>query len=127
MKAAAKDADVCRELFFDDSTPLDAVAAYLPKLEADSRVGLDVKHFLANLPSAAAAADGRAAWLDRAPPALVLGASRDGVVDREAVDETATFLGRDGEAELFDLPHDVMLCTGWEAPADRIIEWCRRL
>ena len=127
MKAAATDAQVCRELFFDDATSLDEVSKYLPRLEADAAVGLDVKHFLSVLPEKQTdSATGRAAWLDGAPPALVLGAGRDGVVDREGVEETARFLGVD--AELFEeMPHDVMLCTGWEAPADRIIEFAKSL
>jgi len=58
-------------------------------------------------------------------PRLVLGAARDAVVDREGVEETARFLAT--ECEFFDLPHDVMLCRGREAPADRIIEWVNSL
>lgn len=56
---------------------------------------------------------------------LVVGAKRDFVVDREAVLETAAFLGV--EAELFDAPHDVMLAGGWRPPAERIIDWAQRL
>ena len=44
---------------------------------------------------------------------------------REGVEETARFVG--SRAEFFDLPHDVMLCAGREAPADRIVEWVRSL
>jgi len=128
MKSAATDAQVCRDLFFDEGTTLDEVAAYLPKLEADAQVGLDVGHFTRNLPSKEADWDGVAFWVESPRvPALVLGAERDGVVDREGVEETARFLGLQGEAEFFDLPHDVMLCKGWEAPCDRIIEWTKSL
>ena len=31
------------------------------------------------------------------------------------------------QAEFIDLPHDVMLCSGWEKAADRIIEWVTEL
>jgi pimeloyl-ACP methyl ester carboxylesterase len=121
MKAAASDANVCRELFFDESTPLEQIAPFLTRLEADAQIGLDVRHFVSALPSQMAGPDGRATWLAGAPPTLVLGAARDGVVDREANEETAAFLGV--HAEFFDMPHDVMLCEGWEAPADRITEF----
>ena len=30
-----------------------------------------------------------------------------------------------GQAEFFDLPHDLMLCDGWEAPADRVIAFAK--
>ena len=49
------------------------------------------------------------------------------VKNKEGVEETAVFLGCRGEAEFFDLPHDVMLCSGWERPADRIIDWVKAL
>lgn len=106
-KAAATDVQTCRDLFFDERTPLETVARYLPLLEADAQVGLDVGHFTRHLPSACTdSATGRATWLDAAPPTLVLGADRDGVVDREGVEETAAFLGT--RARFVDLPHDVM-------------------
>ena len=102
----------------------DALATYLPKLQADSQCGLDVRYFTQNLPSESADAEsGRASWLPGAPPVLVLGAERDAVVDREGVEETAAFLGVD--AVMLDLPHDVMLCEGWEAPADRVISFAK--
>lgn len=127
MKAAATDAVVCRDLFFDSATPTEEVARFLPKLEADAQVGLDVGHFTRNLPSKEADYDGVAFWVESPRvPALVLGALRDGVVDREGVEETARFLQAE-PAEYFDLPHDVMLCNGHEQPADRIIEWVRNL
>jgi pimeloyl-ACP methyl ester carboxylesterase len=123
LKAAAKDVSTARDLFFDERTPEVEVASYLPRLEADSKVGLDLGHFVRNLPSQQADDSGRALWLPDAPPMLVLGASRDRVVDREGVEETADFLGV--HAEFIDLPHDVMLATGWEKPADRIIAWAK--
>ena len=126
MKAAAKDAQVCRDLFFDERTPLEDVEAYLPRLEADSKIGLDVGHFQRNLPNKEADYDGVAFWVESPKvPSLVIGAERDGVVDCEGVEETARFV--DSPAEFFDLPHDVMLCEGREAPADRIIEWVQGL
>ena len=126
MKAAATDATVCRDLFFDEQTSPEDVAVYLPLLEADAQVGLDVGHFTRNLPSKEADYDGVAFWLEGSDTRmLVIGAERDGVVDREGVEETATFVGMQGQAEYFDLPHDVMLCKGWEAPCDRVIQFAK--
>ena len=126
MKAAATDTTVCRDLFFDEQTSPAELATYLPLLERDARVGLDVGHFTRNLPSKEADFDGVALWLEGSDTRmLVIGAARDCVVDSEGVEETATFVGKQGEAEYFDLPHDVMLCKGWEAPCDRVIEFAK--
>ena len=125
MKTATKDAADARALFFDERTPEAVLESYLPRLAADAQIGLDLAHFNANLPGKAADDNGRASWLEAAPPAVVLGAGRDAVVDREGVEETACFLGV--EAEFFDLPHDVMLCEGWEAPADRLVAFAKTL
>lgn len=123
MKTAAKSIDDARALFFDDRTSDDTLLTYLPKLEADSRCGLDLRHFNANLPSAQINTEnGLASWIEDAPPLLVLGAEKDAVVDREGVEETARFLNV--KAEFLDgMPHDVMLCEGWETAADRIIKF----
>ena len=43
----------------------------------------------------------------------------------EGVEETAQFLGV--KPEFFDLPHDVMLCSGWEQPARRVADWAETL
>jgi hypothetical protein len=99
----------------------------LPRLAADSKVGINLQHFNSNLPSKATGQDGRASWLAGAAlaPSLVLGATRDYVVDREGVEESAAFLGV--EAQYCELPHDVMLCEGWVEPAERVITWVRGL
>ena len=56
----------------------------------------------------------------------MVGCERDAVVDAEGVEETARFMGVD--AEIFSgMPHDLMLCEGWEAPADRLIEWASQI
>ena len=125
MKTAAKNVDDCRALFFDDLTTDAEIEGLLPMLQADAKVGLDLAYFNRNLPARAAGENGRATWLGSAPPAVVIGATRDAVVDEEGVRETARFLGTD--AEFFDLPHDVMLCSGWEQPAQRLVEWVKAL
>ena len=75
MKAAATDATVCRDLFFDEQTSLEDVANYLPLLTADAQVGLNVGHFTRNLPSKEADFDGVAFWLEGSDTRmLVIGA-----------------------------------------------------
>jgi len=127
FKSATTSAADALKLFFDDGTNEAEAEILLPRLQADSRVGLNLRHFNANLPSKAAGDNGRALWLSEREslPALVLGATRDYVVDREAILETAAFL--DANAEFVDLPHDVMLCRGWQQPADRVIGWLETL
>ena len=124
FKTATRSVAEARALFFDESSSEADVARYMPRLKADSKVGLNLADFSRNLPIGAAGTDGHAAWHDASSvPTLVLGAARDYVVDREGVLEMATFL--DCEAEFVDLPHDVMLCKGWQIAADRIIDWVR--
>ena len=92
------------------------------RFAADSCVGLDVAHFTRNAPGKAADANGRARWLDRAPPMAVFGCEMDAVVDAEGVRETANFLGVT-PTMLSSMPHDLMLCTGWEEAADALLGW----
>ena len=86
FKTATREPDVARRLFFDEDTPASTIGPLLPRLAADSKVGIYLQHFDSNLPSKATGQDGRASWLAGAAlaPSLVLGATRDYVVDREA-------------------------------------------
>ncbi len=56
-------------------------------------------------------------------PMLVIGAARDAVISRKAVNDTARAYGT--TAEFFDMAHDVMLESNWKLVADRILEWLR--
>ena len=127
FKTATREPDVVKRLFFDEDTPAGTIDPLLPRLAADSKVGINLQHFNSNLPSKATGPDGRASWLAGAAlaPSLVLGATRDYVVDREGVEESAAFLSV--EAQYCDLPHDVMMCEGWLEPAERVITWVRGL
>mgnify|MGYP002632279950 CR=1 FL=1 len=95
------------------------------RFAADSRVSLDVANFARNAPAKRTDASGRASWLPSAPPALVVGAASDFIVDGEGVEETAAFLGT-APVVLEGLPHDVMLCGEWEVAADTILSWVER-
>lgn len=57
-------------------------------------------------------------------PILVIGAEKDTVISQKAVRDTAKAYGT--SAEMFpDMAHDVMLESGWEAVAKRIVEWLK--
>ena len=112
-------------LFFDEQTRDEDLAAWLPKLAADSRVRLDLKHFNRNLPARAETdSQGRARWVaERGLPTLVCGAERDAVVDAEGVEEMGRFVG--STPLWLPTAHDVMLAAGWELGADALAEWAR--
>lgn len=56
-------------------------------------------------------------------PMLVIGGSNDTVISMKAVNDTARAYGT--KAEFFPMAHDVMLESGWQSAADRIIQWLR--
>jgi pimeloyl-ACP methyl ester carboxylesterase len=57
-------------------------------------------------------------------PVLVIGAEKDAVVSQKSVRDTAKAYST--RAEMFpDLAHDVMLESGWEVVAKRILEWLK--
>lgn len=70
---------------------------------------------------------GRAIFADRLPPALVVGAKHDFIVDREGVEETARYFGVDGPVTMVDSPHDVMLGRNWREGADVLMEWLEEI
>jgi len=124
LKSAARSASDARALFFDEDLPAETVQRHLGRFAKDSQCGLDLGDFLRNLP-ATAAVDGVAPWIGGAGPVLVVGAEQDAVVDIEAVQETAAFVGSSPATVLSGLPHDVMLATEWRRAAEPIIEWLR--
>ena len=69
---------------------------------------------------------GRADWLARAPPCLVVGARDDFVVDLDGVRETAAFFGVE-PVVLADAPHDLMLAPGWERTMAPLLDWLEGL
>lgn len=121
FKGAARSPDLARAVFFDGTLPAEALERYVQRFADDSRVGLDLGDFQRNLPSAAARADGSAPWADSLPT-CVIGGRDDVIVDEEGVRETARF-ARATPQLLDGLPHDLMLCGGWERAADRVVSW----
>jgi pimeloyl-ACP methyl ester carboxylesterase len=60
----------------------------------------------------------------KAVPMLVLGAANDALFTRDEVEATARAYRT--EAEIFpDMSHDMMLDTGWQNVAGRMIQWLR--
>ena len=64
---------LCRELFFGPDLDKATLMTYMTRLKADSKVGLDVKDFLGELPSLRADANGLASWVDTVRHKLVIG------------------------------------------------------
>jgi len=122
-KTAATSIADASSLFFSDALPENEVRRYMERFAADSKCTLDVADFTRKLPSRNADSSGkRAAWAERCPPMLVLGAELDSIVDARGVEETAEFYGAE-HGTLAGIGHDVMLVPGWESVADRVADW----
>eukprot|EP00903_Cladosiphon_okamuranus_P018209 g16750.t1 len=113
---------LARDLFFCQSLEQSTLKRYMSCFKADSRNGLDLGDLLAQLPSQKADSEGRATWLQQAPPRLVVGAERDRIVDEAGVKEMATFLGTD-HAMLPTVPHEVMLGPDWPLGVSKVLQW----
>lgn len=133
LKAATRDLQIARELFFDSSVSDADIRSYMVKFKADSEVGLDVTSLGPYLPSVTST-DGRARWLSpdsdgvsvpnniQLPRRLVLGAEKDYIVDTEGVEETARYFGV-SPVILPGAYHDVMLGPSWIRTATILLEW----
>ncbi|CAM9337099.1 unnamed protein product [Chrysoparadoxa australica] len=132
FKLAASWPWLARELFFSKSldkadltsSVLSFLAScrYVANFREDSKAGLDLRDLNSQLPCKRRDENGRAEWLDKAPPRLVVGAENDFIVDLEGVQETAAFLG-EKEIILPVSPHDVMLGPDWPLGAARLLNW----
>ncbi len=99
-----------REAFFSADMPEEQVRAYFARLQDESyRAYWDM--LMLNLPKTQRIKT----------PLLVLGATRDMIISQKDVVATARAYGT--QAEFFDLAHDMMLEAGWQAVADRILDW----
>ncbi len=110
--AAVEKPEVVRALFFSSSTPDEEFQSHFSRLGRESeRASLDMMFF--RWPRAARV---------QCPRVLVLGAAGDTTFVPGEVRATARAFKVD--AEIFEnMGHDMMLEPGWEAVADRIIEW----
>jgi len=105
---------------------------YQQYFQRDTVATIDIADLSKKLPSAHVVSgdddgSGRAVFADRIPPALIVGAKHDFIVDREGVQETARYFGMDGAYTMVDSPHDVMLGRNWGEGADVLMGWLERI
>ncbi|RLC62921.1 MAG: alpha/beta hydrolase [Chloroflexi bacterium] len=100
-----------REAFFSADIPEEKLTAYFSRMQDESyRAYLDV--LALNLPRPKRVTT----------PMLVLGAADDALISPDEVEATARAYGT--RAEVFpDMAHDMMLESGWQAVADRMLNW----
>ena len=135
MKRCLKSTDLCRQLFFGgdkrtlrDGTVQDYgvsdadVIRYQKNFARDSVATIDLLDLAKKLPSAVSGKDGEAPSVALLPPALVMGAKDDFLVDMEGLEETAAYFGLD-QPLIVDSPHDVMLGAKWRNGADALHDW----
>lgn len=117
---AAKDVDVCREMFF---SPKDA-APFDEDLEGDAKLTQYMSNFaktkLTLDPSALRDPIKHAVQLPA--PILVIGGTSDSLVDVDALQHTAQFWNAD-LIQVPDAPHDLMLYSGWRNVAETVETW----
>jgi pimeloyl-ACP methyl ester carboxylesterase len=154
LKRCCDDPALCRELFFggggsadnDDAQAVsdDDLKRYQAYFRRDSEATIDLVDLAKQLPIAKASKeDGTAPFVSMLPPCLVVGASRDYIVDREGVLETARYFGvllptssKEGSEDstskdesglvIVESPHDVMLGKDWRNGARAIERWLSR-
>ena len=102
---------LAREHLFCSRTPDDIVAACVARLQPESaRATRDA--MFGDLPQPERIST----------PVLVLGATDDGAFTQDEVHATAR--AYDTDAQFFpDMGHDMMLEPGWQAVAERIVQW----
>lgn len=139
MKKCIIDDNLCRALFFggkvitneaneivqDWGVSDDDVRRYQGYFQRDTVATINLKDLSGKLPNRNVDKEGRALFGDAIPPALVLGASSDFIVDEAGVIETAKYFGVD--PIIVDSPHDVMLGSKWENAAVEISQWLEKL
>lgn len=118
-KTFVGDINAARDLFFSKDIPEDRLKRYHRQLAACSAVRLlDLSDMNRQVPLAPAPRDH--------PPALVVGAADDRVVDVQAVEELAKYYGVTPTV-LPRTAHDCMLDTRWEEPALVLQHWLATL
>jgi len=120
-KAFGTNAALCRECFFSPELPQADVERFAAEINDSSSLRmLDLKALDASLP-----VPRPSGAKNHDAPFFILGGSRDFVVDREGLEETAAWF--DGELRVVDgLAHDVMLDAKWRVAADAIDDWLER-
>jgi alpha-beta hydrolase superfamily lysophospholipase len=101
----------CRELLFSANITDEKLSAYFAQMQDESyRAYIDM--IILNLPKPKRIKT----------PLLVLGATNDAAISVREVEVTAQVYGT--QAEIFpEMAHDMMLESGWQMVADRILAW----
>jgi pimeloyl-ACP methyl ester carboxylesterase len=134
MKKALTNKKLCRELFFgyDENNDFgisdDELEDIQQRFTRDTAAMIDLPNLAKQLPSKLSddSEVGAVSFVDTLPPSMVLGATRDFVVDKEGVDETAAYFGLTGKATWVDSPHDIMLGSNWRNAADAVVAWLEK-
>ena len=100
------------------------IERYQGNFRRDVDATINLGDLAKKLPSACAENNGRASFASYLPPSLVVGATDDFIVDKEGVEETASFF--DVDPVFVDSPHDVMLTNKWQNGADALLDWLER-
>jgi len=136
MRKCNDDPVLCRELFFGGSGGAEGdngdnlgvtdedIERYQGNFRRDVDATINLGDLAKKLPSACAENNGRASFASYLPPSLVVGATGDFIVDKEGVEETASFF--DVDPVFVDSPHDVMLTNKWQNGADALLDWLER-
>ena len=136
MRKCNDDPVLCRELFFGGSGGAEGdngdnlgvtdedIERYQGNFRRDVDATMNLGDLAKKLPSACAENNGRASFASYLPPSLVVGATDDFIVDKEGVEETASFF--DVDPVFVDSPHDVMLTNKWQNGADALLDWLER-
>lgn len=135
MKRCLKSPRLCRELFFggeprvlsdgkvEDFGVSDAdVLRYQKYFARDSQATIDLLDLGKQLPSFTVEENGKAAFANKLPPCLVMGAKDDFLVDQKGLEETAAYFGLD-QPLIVDSPHDVMLGRKWKNGVNALEDW----
>lgn len=114
-KMFATSVSLCRETFFSPSMTEEDVVRYQTLMKESSKVPLfDLRNLNSSLPVPPP--------MKNAPPVLVVGAENDFILDKQGIEETASFLGTE-EVIVSGIAHDVMLDVGWRHAADVLKSW----
>lgn len=113
----ARDAATARRMFFGDALPEADVARYVSLLAANDGATpvLDVARLGDETPLPQLASP--------PCPGFVLGGDADAIVDVEALNEAAAWLGAGAPTVLPGAGHDVMLDVSWREAADALSAW----
>lgn len=114
-KMFATSVSLCRETFFSPSMPEGDVAHYQKLMKESSKVPLfDLRNLNSTLPVPPP--------VKNSPSILVLGAENDFILDKQGIEETASYMGTK-EVIVPGIAHDIMLDMGWRDAANVLESW----